>query len=371
MAAAPGSLDSELRYLSDVAAREAELKRLNDEIDMELNLGGPSGEEDKEDAGVRRSISKKAGVMKKLYPGPATGGKVLGEVTNRKGYGQGRKGRGKVEVEEAVGDGEGGEVVDVPVVTDPPTSLDVPLSSPSPSVTSSSNPHVPLYSPSTEAPTEASPSPSQLNSPNPEIGTSAQLRFQKARIKNLTVQLQEQVNLKNIAEKSLNGMQRKFKAQNDELKRLQKSVADLTSSNTKLTGTYDRSKESVESYKREVSELKKELSRLNKEKSASEKEHRSREVRLARALEECDRFKATLSSATSETKGMGEDYKKEIDKSKAMVRALERQRGELLAAFKKQGRLVEVLKRQKVHTEAVKLLEFTEEEFVKVLDWGN
>ena len=73
---------------------------------------------------------------------------------------------------------------------------------------------------------------------------------------------------------------------------------------------------------------------------------------------------------------------------------LERQRGELLAAFKKQGRLVEILKRQKVrsgegverrgglsiythmpssqvHTEAVKLLEFTEEEFVKVLDWGN
>ena len=53
------------------------------------------------------------------------------------------------------------------------------------------------------------------------------------------------------------------------------------------------------------------------------------------------------------------------------VRSLERQRGELLTAFKKQMRLIDVLKRQKVHVEAAKLLEFTEEEFVKVLEWGN
>jgi len=34
-------------------------------------------------------------------------------------------------------------------------------------------------------------------------------------------------------------------------------------------------------------------------------------------------------------------------------------------------KLIDVLKRQKVHVEAAKLLEFTEEEFVKVLEWGN
>ncbi|GMH72828.1 hypothetical protein TrRE_jg8254 [Triparma retinervis] len=375
---APGSLDAELKYLSDVAEREAELKRLNEEIDMELNLSG----EDKEDK--EEIMGKKAMLGKKLYPAAAKG-PVLGEVTNKYGRGSERKlggvGKGKVMertvVEEGVEEEGGGQSELVmtkhtsSIPSHSPASLDVSsdiVSSPSP-VDRSHN--VPLYSPSTEAPTEASASPSQLNSPNPEIGTSAQLRFQKARIKSLTVQLQEQVNLKGIAEKSLSGLQKKFKAQSEDAKRMHKSIADLTSSNAKMKGEGERAKKDVDAYKREISALKKEVMQERKEKQQGEKEHKAREIRLSRALEECEKFKKTLLDATSETQGMGSDYRKDKEKLRSQVRALERQRGELLAAFKKQCKLIEVMKRQKVHTEAAKLLEFTEEEFVKVLDWGN
>jgi hypothetical protein len=169
--------------------------------------------------------------------------------------------------------------------------------------------------------------------------------------------------------------------------------------------------------KRENAKLKKELAAAKKLNSQAEKEHKGREVRLARALEECDKFKAVLKEATQETKATGGDFRKEKvrvvrgakkrglargakrrsaasstatrfarrhlhrsnvtvafssqEKLQQQVRSLERQRGELLTAFKKQMKLIDVLKRQKVHVEAAKLLEFTEEEFVKVLEWGN
>ena len=53
------------------------------------------------------------------------------------------------------------------------------------------------------------------------------------------------------------------------------------------------------------------------------------------------------------------------------IKRLERQRSDLIAGFKKQTRLIGVLKKQRAHMEAAKLLSFTEEEFTKALDWNG
>lgn len=96
----------------------------------------------------------------------------------------------------------------------------------------------------------------------------------------------------------------------------------------------------------------------------------ARDVRLQRALEEIARLKE---AAKRRDERRGEDEgarRKELDALRGEVRKLERQKQELLTAFRKQLRLIDVLKRQKVHMEAARMLAFTEEEFARALEAG-
>ena len=95
------------------------------------------------------------------------------------------------------------------------------------------------------------------------------------------------------------------------------------------------------------------------------------DVRLNRALEEVERYKSALAEARDETKGGGAESRREATELRGDVRRLERQKQELTAAFKKQSRLVDVLRKQKTHLEAARVVQFAEEAFLNVLEKGE
>ncbi|KAK0132342.1 Testis-expressed protein 9 [Merluccius polli] len=115
----------------------------------------------------------------------------------------------------------------------------------------------------------------------------------------------------------------------------------------------------------------KEIEGLNRTQKQAAGNQNTVEVRLNRALEEVERLKAQLNNM----KQLSKDKVKEEHQSKENLLAenkmLKKQKEELILGFKKQLKLIDILKRQKMHFEAAKLLYFTEEEFLTALDWGK
>lgn len=77
-------------------------------------------------------------------------------------------------------------------------------------------------------------------------------------------------------------------------------------------------------------------------------ELKSTTTRLHRATEETERLKSELEKVRSSAREGADALKRTIEQLTADNRRLERQKAELISAFKKQLRLIDVLRRQKV-----------------------
>jgi len=108
-----------------------------------------------------------------------------------------------------------------------------------------------------------------------------------------------------------------------------------------------------------------------REKRQAFQDQGARDVKLNRAIEELEKYKTQLKEAKVTEISKSDTLRKDMDRLIEENRKLERQRNELMQAFKKQMKLIDVLKKQKMHIEAAKLLAFTVEEFVKTSELGD
>jgi uncharacterized protein YoxC len=136
----------------------------------------------------------------------------------------------------------------------------------------------------------------------------------------------------------------------------------------KVKNQNDEYAKKIEGLEREMTKMKKENDTLVRDKKKQVQDGGTKDARLQRVIEELEKHKLQLKEERTGDQAKNEHMRKDMDRLMDENKKLEKQRNELLTAFKKQMKLIDILKRQKMHIEAAKLLSFTEDEFTKTLE---
>ncbi|CDW88177.1 UNKNOWN [Stylonychia lemnae] len=197
------------------------------------------------------------------------------------------------------------------------------------------------------------------------------INFQKAKIAALQAELEDALKSQNKVESKHEDLESQNKKLAEEAKKFNEKMNQSNIQMQKLKQQNQDLQTKLNSLEKSLQEQNKELDAIERDKKKTGQEVGTKDAKLNRAIEELEKYKLQLKEAKASEVSKSDTLRKDMDRLLEENRKLERQRNELMQAFKKQMKLIDILKRQKMHIEAAKLLAFTEDEFVKTLELGD
>ncbi|KAL8197023.1 UNVERIFIED_CONTAM: hypothetical protein K2H54_007139 [Gekko kuhli] len=204
-----------------------------------------------------------------------------------------------------------------------------------------------------------------------EIGAEAQIRFLKAKLRVMQEELDNLGQECRQKDEESRDLSRQLKEAEEAQGRLQRAAGAQQAQLEKYKLLAEEASRRAEGLQQRLSGLEKELETLKRAQKQASASQSTTEVRLNRALEEAERAKREAAQVKQSSKDLANQQHKRLEELTMEKKKLEKQKGDLMSAFTKQLKLIDILKRQKMHIEAAKMLSFTEEEFMKALEWGN
>merc|ERR1712083_1273974 len=122
----------------------------------------------------------------------------------------------------------------------------------------------------------------------------------------------------------------------EEKQRLQNAMGPAAKQGEKMKKQLSGVETELNDLRHEREELLKVKNEVEIQQKKFEADKSTKQARIDRLTEECDKLRLQLKEANSQDRDRTTTDKKELDRLTSEVRKLERQRGELVGAFKKQ-----------------------------------
>lgn len=203
------------------------------------------------------------------------------------------------------------------------------------------------------------------------MGTEAQIVFYRSRVQALEAQIKNLIEESKNKEKQLGEYHKLTKEMNLIKKQNQSKSTAYEKQIERMKKEIATSQSKNESLQKTILELKNEIDSLKSNRPISNAPSGGNDVRYLRAIEELEKLKTQNKELRKEQKEKLDNARKEQDRIEQHNKKLERQKQEIMNAFNKQMKLIDILRRQKIHLEAAKMLNFSEQEFAKALDFGK
>lgn len=156
----------------------------------------------------------------------------------------------------------------------------------------------------------------------------------------------------------------------------EKQREELLAKNSSLQSELKRSEDKIIELELKVKERDNDTNRLGKEGEVTRRDIKTLqqtigglEKRFLHSQNENEALKVNLASAYDREREVRDQNRAEKDAAERQIKQLRKQRLSLVIAYKQQILLLDNLGRQNLVLEQAKLLEFSEKEFTKILNW--
>lgn len=190
----------------------------------------------------------------------------------------------------------------------------------------------------------------------PASAPDTQARYAKAKVKQLEAALAESEQTRIKINEQMAETKRLLIAEREESKKLKNRVKLLEIENRKGGGRRGQpdgagsagEENQLDAVRQEIDQLRKDAATAERLAKAAEANARAKETQLNRTAEIVARQKKQLTDLEAHGSGSRETERTRADAAEARCKVLEKQRADLISGFKKQMKLIDNLKRQKV-----------------------